>query len=546
MAVVHQVLDLLDSRISLALLLVSLLTYWCFRRPNNVNLPPGPMCWPVIGSLPSIAKTDDLHLKFLDWQKEYGPVTYFRMGMLDAVVLGGYDVIYQALVKQAEAFSSRPVHLAIVSKISKNKGIAMIPSGPLWKEHRKFALLTLRSFGFGKRGAEAKILEESAVLCQEILNTGGKPFNITRLVLLCICYLMDHLYFHLMSTLKYSSVLSSFNPMYCIFSMLKYVLKITRLVQKATTNIICSLVFAHRFEYEDPQFLRIMEDFDTIAGTNFINMPENIFPFLRHVMNSADKLLKATALPMDYIRAQMREHEETFDRNDIRDFIDAYLLEMKTQDPSTSTFTEDQLVATVFDLFIGGTESTSTALRWVSLLMMANPDIQRKVQEEIDSVLGPDQPPAMSHRAQLPYTQAVLAEVFRFACIIAVIVPHTTTQDTNLNGYHIPNQTMVLPNLWSVHYDEKLFPDPYKFDPTRFLDERGQYKKDEHVMPFSAGPRMCLGEQLARMELFLFFTSLMQHFTFKLPEGASVSPHEGITAGIRAPKPFDMIAVARN
>ncbi|XP_019614789.1 PREDICTED: cytochrome P450 2C15-like [Branchiostoma belcheri] len=498
MSVVHQVLDLLDSRTSLALLLVSLLTYWYFRRPNNVNLPPGPMCWPVIGSLPSIAKTDDLHLKFLDWQKEYGPVTYFRMGMLDAVVLGGYDVIYQALVKQAEAFSSRPVHLAIVSKISKNKGIAMIPSGPLWKEHRKFALLTLRSFGFGKRGAEAKILEESAVLCQEILNTGGKPFSITRLV------------------------------------------------QKATTNVICSLVFAHRFEYEDPQFLRIMEDFDTIAGTNFINMPENIFPFLRHVMNSADKLLKATALPMDYIRSQMREHQETFDRNDIRDFIDAFLLEMKTQDPSTSTFTEDQLVATVFDLFIGGTESTSTALRWVSLLMMANPDIQRKVQEEIDSVLGPDQPPTMSHRAQLPYTQAVLTEVFRFACIVAVIVPHTTTQDTNLNGYHIPNQTMVLPNLWSVHYDEKLFPDPYKFDPTRFLDGRGQYKKDEHVMPFSAGPRMCLGEQLARMELFLFFTSLMQHFTFKLPDGASVSPHEGITAGIRAPKPFDMIAVARN
>ncbi|KAI8512180.1 hypothetical protein Bbelb_088190 [Branchiostoma belcheri] len=532
MAVVHQVLDLLDSRISLALLLVSLLTYWCFRRPNNVNLPPGPMCWPVIGSLPSIAKTDDLHLKFLDWQKEYGPVTYFRMGMLDAVVLGGYDVIYQALVKQAEAFSSRPVHLAIVSKISNNKGIAMIPSGPLWKEHRKFALLTLRSFGFGKRGAESKILEESAILCQEILNTGGKPFSITRL--------------------------------------------------KATTNVICSLVFAHRFEYEDPQFLRIMEDFDTIAGTNFINMPENIFPFLRHVMNSADKLLKATALPMDYIRAQMREHQETFDKNDIRDFIDAYLLEMKTQDPSTSTFTEDQLVATVFDLFIGGTESTSTALRWVSLLMMVNPDIQRKVQqeidsvlgpdqppcltvpscpthrpswlyhrpwvvqEEIDSVLGPDQPPTMSHRAQLPYTQAVLAEVFRFACIIAVIVPHTTTQDTNLNGYHIPSQTMVLPNLWSVHYDEKLFPDPYKFDPTRFLDERGQYKKDEHVMPFSAGPRMCLGEQLARMELFLFFTSLMQHFTFKLPDGTFVSPHEGITAGIRAPKPFDMIAVARN
>ncbi|XP_066291026.1 LOW QUALITY PROTEIN: cytochrome P450 2C3-like [Branchiostoma lanceolatum] len=496
MSAVHYMLELLDSRASLVLLFASLLAYLYFRRPKN--LPPGPLCWPVIGSLPSIAKTDDLHLKFLEWQKEYGPVTYFRIGMLDAVVLGGYDVIYQALVKQAEVFSSRPVHLAVVTKITNNKGIAMIPSGPHWKEQRKFALVTLRSFGFGKRSLEARILEESAALREEIRNMGGKPFNITRMA------------------------------------------------QKATTNVICSLVLSHRLEYDSPHFLRLMEDFNTISGTDFINMPENIFPFLRHVLNSADTLIKAIDFPVDYIKAQIREHERTFDKNDIRDFIDAFLVEMKTQDQSTSTFTEEQLVYTVFDLFIGGTESTSNGLRWVILLLMVNPDIQQKVQAEIDGVLGPDQSPSMSHRAQLPYTQAVLTEVFRFACIVTLIVPHTTTEDTNLNGYHISRQTIVIPNLWSVHYDEKLFPDPYKFDPTRFLDERGQYKKDEHVMPFSAGPRVCLGEQLARMEFFLFFTSLMQHFTFKLPEGASVSPHDGTTGGVRSPKPYDMIAVARN
>ncbi|XP_035694363.1 cytochrome P450 2C15-like [Branchiostoma floridae] len=496
MSAVHHVFELLDSRASLVLLFVSLLTYLYFRRPRN--LPPGPTCWPVIGSLPSIAKADELHLKFLEWQKEYGPVIYFRVGMLDTVVLGGYDVIYQALVKQAEAFSSRPVHLAVVSKITKNKGIVMIPSGPHWKEQRKFALITLRSFGFGRRSMEAKILEEAAALCEEINNFGAKPF------------------------------------------------KLPRLVQKATTNVICSLVFSHRLDYDDPNFLRLMEDFNTVSGTAFLNMPENVFPFLRHVLSSGDNLIKASKFPVDYIMTQIKEHEDTFDKNDIRDFIDAFLLEMETQDQGTSSFTEEQLVYTVFDLFVGGTESTSDALRWASLLMMVNPDIQQKVQEEIDSVLGPDQPPSMAHRPQLPYTQAVLAEVFRFSCIVPLIVPHTTTEDTTLNGYHIPRQTIVIPNLWSVHYDEKLFPNPYKFDPTRFLDDKGQYKKDEHVMPFSAGPRICLGEQLARMEFFLFFTSLMQHFTFKLPEGVTVSPHEGITGGVRSPKPHDMIAVARN
>ncbi|XP_019646726.1 PREDICTED: cytochrome P450 2C15-like [Branchiostoma belcheri] len=491
-----QMLDLLDTHVSLVLLLLLLLTYYYSRRPRN--LPPGPWSWPVVGSLPSLAWSKNLHLDFMEWQKKYGPVTYFRMGMLDAVVLGGYDTIRQALVKQSDVFSSRPAHLEVLNKISNKKGIVLAPSGPLWKEQRKFALTTLRSFGFGKRSLEVHISEESAALRQEICNMGDKPFHITRLL------------------------------------------------QKATTNIICSLVFARRFEYDNPQFLQIMQDFDDIAGTNFLTMPENIFPFLTYVLDSGNKAIEVSQRPIDFVRAQIKEHQRTLDPNDIRDFIDAYLLEMKAQDQSETTFTEEQLIQTVTDLFLAGTETTSTTLLWASLLMILNPDIQQKVQEEIDSVLGQGQTPSMSHRDQLPYTQAVLTEVARFATIVPLNVPHTTTEDTTLNGYHIPKQTMVIPSIWSVHHDEKLFPQHDKFDPSRFLDEKGQYKKDDHVMPFSAGPRICLGEQLARMELFLFFTSLMQHFTFKIPKGAPTPSLVGRIAATHAPEPFDIVAVIRD
>eukprot|EP00058_Branchiostoma_floridae_P010007 XP_002595495.1 hypothetical protein BRAFLDRAFT_57483 [Branchiostoma floridae] len=491
-----QVLDLLDTRVTLVLLFLLLVTYFYSRRPRN--LPPGPWSWPVVGSLPSLAWSQNLHLDFMDWQKKYGPVTYFRMGMLDAVVLGGYDTIRQAIVKQSEVFSSRPAHLVVLNKMSKKKGIVMAPSGPLWKEQRKFALTTLRSFGFGKRSLEVQISEETSALLEQIQNIGDKPFNITR-------------------------------PL-----------------QKATTNIISSMVFAHRFEYDNPQFLQFMQDFDDIAGTNFLAMPENILPFLQYVLDSGSKVIKISQRLINFAQAKIKEHQQTFDPNDIRDFIDSYLLEMQAQDQSDTTFTEEQLVMTVLDLFVAGTETTTTTLRWASLLMLVYPDIQQKVHEEIDSVLGQGQTPSMSHRDQLPYTQAVLTEVSRFATIVPLNVPHTTSEDTTLNGYHIPKQTIVIPSIWSVHHDEKLFPQHDKFDPTRFLDEKGQYKKDDHVMPFSAGPRICLGEQLARMELFLFFTSLMQHFTFKIPEGAPTPSLKGRIAATHFPEPFDIVAVVRD
>ncbi|XP_066291900.1 cytochrome P450 2J4-like [Branchiostoma lanceolatum] len=496
MSAAVQVLDLLDIRVTLVLLLLLLVTYYYSRRPKN--LPPGPWTWPVVGSLPSLAWSKNLHLDFMEWQKKYGDVTYFRMGMLDAVVLGGYDTIRQALVKQSEVFSSRPIHLAVLNKITKKKGIVMVPSGPLWKEQRKFALTTLRSFGFGKRSLEVQLSEESAALLEVIRDMGDKPFDITRLL------------------------------------------------QKATTNIISSLVFAHRFEYDNPEFLQLMQDFDDIAGTNFLAMPENILPFLACVLDSGSKVIEISQRPINFARAEIEEHKRTFDPNDIRDFIDSYLLEMRAQDQSDSTFTDDQLVTTVLDLFIAGTETTTTTLRWASLLMILYPDIQRKVQQEIDTVLGRGQPPSMAHRDQLPYTQAVLTEVSRFATIVPLNVPHTTSEDTTLNGYHIPKQTIVIPSIWSVHHDEKLFPQHDKFDPARFLDEKGQYKKNDHVMPFSAGPRICLGEQLARMELFLFFTSLMQHFTFKIPEGAPAPSLKGNIAATHFPDPFDIVAVVRD
>ncbi|KAI8510909.1 cytochrome P450 2U1-like [Branchiostoma floridae x Branchiostoma belcheri] len=483
---------------TLVLLVVFFVTVWFLSHVRSPkNLPPGPRGWPVAGNIFSFA-TGHRALTMTEWAETYGPVYRIQLGNQTMVVLSGYDVIYEALVKTAEDFSSRPVN-AITSIVNPQRlGIITAPFGTAWKEHRKFTLMSLREFGFGKRSLEGKILAESEALQAEILRMGGGPFDIGRMV------------------------------------------------QNAVTNVICSIVFGSRFDYNDDKFTRLMDALDRGFAFNFFGQLAVFFPILRHVpgMGRGPKLIQdVLGVVRGYIKEEMDSHKETFDANDIRDLIDSYVRETKSHENNgETTFTDEYTELVLFDMFIAGSETTSTTLYWAFLYMILNPDIQRKVQAEIHAVLGHDQQPSTAHRAQLPYTDAVLTEVARMGTILPTSVFHATSRDTSFHGYHIPEETTVLPNLWSVHYDPEHFPNPERFDPGRFLDAQGRYQRDDHVIPFGVGPRMCLGKQLAEMELFVFFTSLLQHFTFKLPEGATKPSTTGIFGITNSPKKFEMVA----
>eukprot|EP00058_Branchiostoma_floridae_P001707 XP_002587195.1 hypothetical protein BRAFLDRAFT_61690 [Branchiostoma floridae] len=146
----------------------------------------------------------------------------------------------------------------------------------------------------------------------------------------------------------------------------------------------------------------------------------------------------------------------------------------------------------------------------------------------------------------MPYTEATLTEVSRVAPVSPLTVPHGTSNDTVFRGYNIPKDTVVTVNVWSVHHDPNLWPEPEKFDPSRFIDDDGKYVKRNEIISFSIGRRVCPGEQLARMELFLIFTSLLQCFTFKLPDGAPKPSEKGMRGPIYKPVPFMLIAEPRD
>ncbi|EGW04178.1 Cytochrome P450 2C26 [Cricetulus griseus] len=141
----------------------------------------------------------------------------------------------------------------------------------------------------------------------------------------------------------------------------------------------------------------------------------------------------------------------------------------------------------------------------------------------------------------MPYTDAMIHEVQRFIDFIPTNLPHAVTCDIKFRGYFIPKGTTVITSLSSVLYDSKEFPNPEVFDPGHFLDKNGNFKKSDYFMPFSAGKRMCAGEGLARMELFLFLTTILQNFKLKsLVQPKDIDTTPVLNGFASLPPPFQL------
>ncbi|KAM9470724.1 cytochrome P450 2F2-like [Clarias gariepinus] len=467
------------------------LFFFLIRIQKPKNFPPGPRPLPIVGNLLHFNINNPLK-DFELLAERYGNVYSLYLGRSPAVVLNGLNAIKEALVTKSADFSGRPQNL-LISHMMDGKGVALADYGPAWKEHRRFALMTLRNFGMGKQSMENRILGEIEHLVAKLEKHAGSVLHPQTL-------------FH-----------------------------------DAASNIIYLMLSGTRYEYGEETLNKSVKWITEI--TKILNGPWSLIydtlPWTRSLPLPFMKLFKNNNLLKEMTMTMIKNHKTTRVRGEPRDFVDCYLDDLD-MGKTGSTFNEDQLVVSILNLHMAGTDTTSNTLLTAFLYLMAYPDIQERCQQEIDEVLQGKSHVSFEDRHNMPYTQAVIHECQRIANVIPLSVFHLTTRDTELMGYSIPKGTIIIPNLSSVLSEEGQWKFPNEFNPSNFLNGEGQFEKPEAFVPFSAGPRLCLGEGLARMELFLILVALLQRFQFIWPEDAGDPDFTPVFGISLTPKPYKM------
>ncbi|XP_059903553.1 cytochrome P450 2U1 isoform X1 [Gadus macrocephalus] len=506
----------------LAICTLCVLVHCNRKRVDLTNIPPGPKPMPIVGNFgaflvppclwkffakPQQTRSKKGHLAFMTEQANlYGNIYSIFIGHKLVVILNGYEVIKDALTNHADVFSDRP-DIPTIALMTKRKGIAFAPFGPVWRTQRKFCQASLRTFGLGKLSLEPHILECLAVVKEELLqhyrnssDTGVDP---------------------------------------------------TPLIRTAVSNVICSMSMGHNFHHDDEEFNTLLELMArgleiSISGPALLI---NILPALYYLPCGIFKELRQVQRDITaFLKKIITQHRATLDPSDPRDLIDMYLakvLEQQAAGEEDSSFSEDYLFYIIGDLFIAGTDTSTNSILWMLLYMALHPDVQEKVQAEMDKVVGRARLPSMKDKGSLPFTEATIMEVERLTVAVPLGIPHMASKTAEFRGFTIPKGTVVIPNLWSVHRDPTVWEEPDTFNPGRFLDEAGKLLRSEHFIPFGIGPRICMGEQLAKMEMFLMFTNLLQAFQFSLPIGVPAPSMQGRFGLTLAPCPYTVCVIPR-
>ena len=497
-------LNWIASLLTIKTILVGLLTYlivkWIIKR-LKYKLPPGPTPLPIVGNMLQF-KTEFLHKEIFEWTKKFGPVISLYFGPSLVVVVNDIESVMEVTVRKGSDFGGRNSTPSLGILSGGGQDIVFSDYGPLWKIKKKLSRTALKQF-LGGNALEQRIHLAIGLLTEEINKAGPQV-----------------------------------DP--------------SRYIDLTMGNILIGVCFGGAYDLFDPEVKRLLDIDDEVVRRLFeaASVLQDRIPGLHYVWETSHmRWLKNIIQEIkDIFMPKILEHENTIDRDHVRDFTDALILaRADMQEEYRNKITNDHIFHILMNIFYAGIQATRHTLRYAILHMVAYPDIQSKVQDELDAVIGANALPQLKHRPDLGYTEAVFRESMRLSSVIPTGIPHRALTDTTIGDYDVPKDTMVIINHWALHNDPSVWRDVDKFIPERFLGTDGKLgPKPESWLPFSAGKRVCLGETMVKPEFLLLFAALMQRYTWKLPVGKHVdlSPDGNMFSHI--PKQHELLVEQRD
>lgn len=426
-------------------------------------------------------------------ERIYGPILGLKLGNQKVVVISTYDLVKKVILR--DEFNGRPDGFFFrVRAFGKRKGL-LFTDGTTWSQCRRFTMRHLRTFGIGQSAMKKQLVVET----QELID-------------------------HLQKMSERGVVL-----MQTVFDV-------------AVLNSLWFMIAGHRFDYEDKRLQEALEvSHDAFKLMDILGGVMSQMPFLRFIipeLSGYNELMRILDKLWTFLNEEIEMHVNELSEEP-RDLIDAFLLEILKENGGGNTiFDRENLLVLCLDLFLAGSKTTIDTLTTTFLFLSLNPEWLRILQAELDRVVGRSRVPTEDDLPFLPMTEAFLAEAQRYLILAPLGVPHKTLEDVSVNEYRIPKDTFVIFDYYSAHNDEAYWEQPDVFRPQRFLDECGQFRRNNYSLPFGLGKRRCPGELLARSSLFLFFTNIVHQFDIEIPAGHDKPELRGYDGFTLSPKPY--------
>ncbi|KAJ7866373.1 cytochrome P450 [Mycena olivaceomarginata] len=452
------------------LLVVALCTVFIFhlKRISTQCTPPGPKGLPLIGNLLRVPLKHPW-IEFLRIEETYGDMTYFHGLGNSILVLNSHEAMLDLLVKKGNLYCSRPYFTVACELMSLINSTAFAPFGKRWRLHRKLARVALSPEAL--REYDSALTNITASLNRSLAESPADFTNDVRLAAGRV----------IMSTMYGISVDSAQDP---------YIVR-----AEAAMNMISKAVIPGEFIVDLLPALKHLPTW---------------FPLTRfHTVGEEGRKMIAELVekPYQYVKDEMAAGSSV--PSFTRDVLTKNELQMERE--TDETF-EHAVKWAAASMYAAGQEISSSVLNMIMALAL-HPDILRTAQAEIDSVVGRQYTPSIEDRDALPYILAIVKETLRWHPPLPMDIPRASIEDDFYNGYLIPKNTTVIPNIWSLSRAPDPDYPPENFSPERFLNTNRIHKPlSPFEYCFGFGRRICPGRGLAENSIFLMTASIISSF----------------------------------